>query len=38
VHRFHDGPPVAAPHVADHAVDVKQQNSAGFQGWFNRGW
>ena len=38
LHRFHDGPAVAAAHVADHAVDVKQQNSAGFQGWFNRGW
>jgi len=29
---LHDGAPIAAGHVPDHAIDVEQQNGAGEQG------
>ena len=32
MHRFHDGAPVAAAHIPDHAVDVEQQQSSRYQG------
>ncbi len=33
VHRFDDGTAIAGGHIADHTIDVKQEDGAGGQGW-----
>jgi hypothetical protein len=38
MHRFDDGAPVAAAHIADHAIDVEQQDGAACQGLGNGSW